>query len=150
MENELNPMKDPEPLQKRHLVFIVVAVILLAVAIFFGLKIRDQEPNFYTPGRASLVNAKRKLAESLYHENAIIKERRLAHEEIDAAITLLTSAENLDPTDRSSINDLRARLEGIEQADREGEISQNKLQGMYKELLEQINSLIKRLEEYPR
>jgi hypothetical protein len=149
MENDLDPVNAPQ-LQRRHVVLIVITLLVIAVAIIVGLRIHDEEPNYYAPGRAPLVNAKRTLAESIHHENVLIKERRVAHDEISSAINYLAAAENLDRADRNAIEVLRSRLAEIELADRQGDVTQNELHEMYNELFEQMDVLIKRLEKYPQ
>ena len=128
--------------RRRRYVVLGLVVIALAAAIYFGPALREQEPNYYDPARTALVNARLRLEESIGHEQALIAQLQMAHEELDAAIAQLAKAANLDPADRTRIESLRSILLSIESNDRLGAISSKKLQQSYQDLLAQIEALI--------
>ena len=144
----------PHPLtsyrQGRRYLLLTFGLIVLAVAIYFGPQLREQEPDYYNPARTALVNARLRFEASLGHEEALITQLRMAHEELDAAITQLSRAADLDPADRARIEGLRADLQAIERTDRQGETSAARLQESYRDLLTQMDALITDMENRKR
>ena len=104
-----------------------LGIIVLAAAVYFGLVLREQEPNYYDPARTALVNARLLFEESLGHEQVVIDQLQKAHEEQDSAITRLAEVADLDPAYRTRIESLRASLLSLENPDRLGETSTEKL-----------------------
>ena len=127
-----------------------MGIIALAAAIFFGPALREHEPDYYNPARTALVNARMRVEESLAHEQALIAQLQMAHEELDSAITQLARAANLDPADRARIEALRSSLLSTERPDRLGEISSDKLYQSYRDLLAQMEALIADLDKRTR
>lgn len=127
-----------------------LALAVVAAATYFGPQLREQEPDYYNPARTALVNARLRFESSLGHEQALINQLRLAHEELDSAITQLSRAADLDPADRARIEGLRTGLQAIERADRLGETTAAGLQQSYRDLLAQMDVLIRDLENRGR
>lgn len=150
MSNELNSSISLNSPRYRRYVVAGLLIATLAIVISIGSVIRKQEPDFYAPGRAALVNARLRFEESLAHEQALIKQQRIAHEEMNLAISQLADAENLDPASRSQIEDIRTSFLAIEKATSMNETSPKNLQQQYRNLLDQIDALISRLESRSR
>ena len=150
MFNKLNS-SSPSDRQRfrRHLVlgFLILSV---GLAIYIGLVFRETGPNYYAPGRAALINAKKKFEESLVYEQALIEKKRMAHEEIILAIDQLAKAEDLDSEDRARIEDMRASLIAIDKADYTGGTSPGQLQEQFREILNEMDTLISKTESYPQ
>jgi hypothetical protein len=137
----------PQHTGLRNSIVLGLAVLILAVLVFyFGPEVRKQEPDYYAPGRTALVNARMRFSESLAHENELIRQEDLANKELNLAISQLAAAENIDPSDRVLIEEMRQSLVEIEKADHLGENSPRQLQKKYQSLLEQMDALITRLE----
>jgi len=127
-----------------------VGVIALIALLYIGFEFRDREPNYYTPARTALVNARLRFEESLGHERALIAQLDKAHQELGSAIDRLALAANLDPADRARIEVLRSNLLSIESDDHLGEMSPKKLHQLYGDLLAKMDTLITDLENRPR
>ena len=137
---------------KRFRRYIMLGFVILSVglAIYIGLEFRENGPNYYAPGRTALINARLKFEESLAYEQAVLVEKQKAHKEIIQAIDQLAKAEDLDPADRSRIEDMRQTLMAIDKADCNGGASPEQLQQQYHDLLNEIDTLISNTENYPR
>jgi len=134
----------------RRYTLVGSGIVALGLLIAFGSSLRDQEPNYYSPARTELVNARMRFEESLAHEQALIEQLRLAHQELDAALAQLSKAVELDPAHRVRIEGLRSRLLEMEAADRRGEMSPEDLQASYRQLLAQMDALINELQNQGR
>jgi hypothetical protein len=148
MFNKLNSSSPPD--RKRFVRYLVLAFAILSVglAIYIGLAIREEGPDYYAPGRAALINAKYKFEESLVYEQALIEKKRMAHEEIILAIDQLAKAEDLDSADRARIEGIRASLIAIDRADYSDGTSPGQLQKQYREVLNQMDILISKTENH--
>jgi len=150
-ENTLNEPNTPAPDKQQHsgrYLMLGVLIITLVAAIYFGSFIRETEPDFYAPGRTAIVNARMHFEESLGYEQALIEQQRMAHDEINQAISHLDKAETLDPADRDKIQQIRAQLTVLESLDRQRENSPQQLQKQYYDLLDQMDALINKLENH--
>ena len=148
IEQELTTQADPR--RRRRSLVVGLGVIALIALLYTGFEFRDREPNYYTPARTALVNARLRFEESLGHERALIAQLDKAHQELDSAIDKLAMAANLDPADRVRIEALRSSLQSIESDDRLGETSPRKLHLLYGDLLAKMDTLITDLENRPR
>lgn len=146
MTLELNRAPRTRAQHRRRFVAVVLVAAALVAAIYFGSTIRGTEPDYYSPARTALVNARLKFEESLAHEQALVAELRMAHRELNAAIDELAEAEDLDPDDRNKIRELRSGLLAIEEADQRGELGPERLHQSYQEWLGRMNTLIRQLE----
>jgi hypothetical protein len=126
------------------------AVLSVGLAIYIGLVIREEGPNYYAPGRAALINAKQKFEESLVYEQALIEKKRMVHQEIILAIDQLAKAEDLDSADRARIEDMRASLLAIDKSEYPGETSSIELQKQFRDVLNEMDILISKTENYPQ
>ena len=144
MSNRLN---SPASLRRhrRHLVTSIIVVALIAL-FYFAPNLREQEPNYYEPGRSALVNARLHFKESLPHEQAFIEQQQKAHEQMELAIAYLLEAEGLDLTDRKRIEALRLNLLALKNTDQTQAMTPQVLQQTYRDILEQLDALISKLE----
>jgi len=136
--------------RRRRNIALGLGILVLAAVIFYGPALREQEPNFYNPARTALVNARLRFEESLGHEQALIAQLQLVHEELDSAITHLGKAADLDPADRARIEALRSSIQSIERPDALVESSANELHQSYRDLLAQMDALITDLDNRTR
>ena len=136
--------------RRRRYVVIVLSIIALAVAIFFGPALREQEPDYYNPARTALVNARLRFEESLGHEQALITQLHMLREELGSAIAELEKAANLDPADRARIESMRSDLLSIEHPEKPGELNPNELHQSYRDLLAQMDALITEIDNRSR
>jgi hypothetical protein len=150
MTTEQNQPAQTDEHRLRRSVVLGLGIIALAAAIYFGPALREKEPDYYDPARTALVNARLLIEESLGHERAVVDQLKMAHEELDSAITQLTKAADLDAAYRTRIEALRARLLSIENTDRSGETSPEELQQSYRDLLAQTQALITELDNRGR
>lgn len=140
---------DTEDHRRRRYILLGLSVILIAAAAYFGPALRDREPDYYDPARATLVNAKRLFEESLVHEQVLVSNLQMAREELDAAITQLGKVATLDPAHRSAVESLRAKLLSIENPDHPGATSPEELKLLYRDLLLQMDTLIEDMDSHP-
>ncbi|MEJ2094573.1 MAG: hypothetical protein P8X93_05255 [Gammaproteobacteria bacterium] len=150
MATKQNLPPQTEEHRRRRYVVLGLGIIALAAAIYFGPLLREQEPNYYDPARTALVNARLQFEESFGHEQVLIDQIQLAHEELDSAITQLARVAELDPAYRTRIEALRASLLSIENTDHPGETNPEKLQQSYRDLLVQMDALITDLDNRGR
>jgi hypothetical protein len=150
MSAKLNPPSKTEEHRRRRQVVLGLVIIALAAATYFGPMVRKQEPNYYDPARTALVNARHLFEESLAHEQVVINQLQMAHEELDSAITRLAKVADLDPIYRTRIESLRASLLSLENPDRPGEASPERLQQSYRDLLAQTEAMITELDNRGR
>jgi hypothetical protein len=150
MDTKLNLPPQTAEHRRRRYVVLGLGIIALAAAIYFGPVLREQEPNYYDPARTALVNARLQFEESLGHEQVLIDQIQMAHEELDSAITQLAKVAELDPAYRTRIEALRSSLLSIENTDHPGETSPEKLQQSYRDLLAQMDALITDLDNRGR
>jgi len=138
---------DPSDQQRpRWPIVLIIAILLGGLVIYTGTIIRKKEPDFYAPGRAALVNARRNFEESLVYEKALLEQKRMAHKEMALAIDQLAEAKDFDPADRDKIEDIRARLQAIDTADCPQTTSPKQLQQQFRDLLNEIDSLISEMQ----
>ena len=142
--------QQPEGQQNNSRRFILFGlfVLILAVIAFVGSMYRDHKPDFYAPGRMAMVNARMHFEESLGIEQALIEQQRMSHEEIKQAISELVKAENLDPADRSTIEELKTQAQSLEVIINQRENTPNKLHSQYKAMLDKMEVLINKLENH--
>jgi len=150
MTTKLNLSVQTVEHRRRRYVALGLGIIALAAAIYFGPVLREQEPNYYDPARTALVDARLLFEESFGHEQVVIDQLQMAHEELDSAITQLAKVADLDPAYRTRIEALRASLLSIENPDHPEETSQEQLQQSYRDLLAQIDALITDLDNRGR
>ena len=150
MFNKLNSSSTSDRKRLRRYFVLGLVILSVSVAIYTGVLIREQEPDYYAPGRAALINAKRKFEESLVYEQAFIEKKQMAHEEIILAIDQLAKAEDLDSADRARIEEIRASLLAIDETDYPGETSPGQRQKKYREVLNEMDSLITNTENHTR
>ena len=124
----------------------VVLVLALILTLWLALLIHDTEPNYYQPARAALVVARHRLNEYYSHESIIIQQLREAQVELDAAMSMLTKAENLDPTDKQHLDALRLRLKQLDDVKQATRMNPDQLHDSYRAIAEQLDELIHRLE----
>lgn len=148
MLNQQNTSTSESQQPGRNYIFYGLLLLALVVVVYIGSVMRDQKPDFYAPGRSAIVNARMHFEESLGFEQALIEQQRMAHNEINMAISQLVKAESLDPADRSRIEQMRVQLLALEKTDRERENTPNELHEQYKTLLNQMDALIKKLENH--
>jgi hypothetical protein len=117
----------------------------IAVSIYLGSVLHDMEPDFYQPVRTALVTARQRIEQAYGHEATAIRELRLAHGELDAAITALNKAP-VDPADQRKLETLQMRLQSLEDVGRLEHTSPEQLQQSYHDIISQLKALITRLE----
>lgn len=142
MSDKTTPPDPSEQQRPRWPIVLIIVLLLGGLVIYTGTVIRRKEPDFYAPGRAALVNARRNFEESLVYEKALLEQKRMAHKEMTLAIDQLAEARNFDPADRDKIEDIRARLQALDTADCQQATSPKQLQQQFRELLNEIDSLI--------
>ena len=142
MSDKSNSPDPSDQRRPRWPIVLVIAILLGGLAIYAGTIIRKKEPDFYAPGRAALVNARRNFEESLVYEKALLEQKRMAHKEMALAIDQLAEAKAFDPADRDKIEDIRARLQAMDKADCPQTASPEQLQQQFRDLLNEIDSLI--------
>jgi exonuclease VII small subunit len=150
MSTKLNLPSQTVEHHRRRYVVLGLGGIALVAAIYFGPALREHEPNYYNPARTALVNARMRFEESLGHEQALLTQLQMVHEDLDSAITQLGKAADLDSTDRARIEALRSSLVSTESPDRLGEVSSEKLYQSYRDLLAQLEALIEELDNRTR
>lgn len=150
MFTRLNQSAQREEHRRRRYVILGLAIIALVAALYFGPAFREQEPNYYDPARTALVNARLLFEESLGHEQVLVDQLQMAHDELDSAINQLSKAADLEPAFRTRIASLRARLLALEDPDSPGETSPEKLRQSYRDLMAQIEALITELDNRGR
>jgi hypothetical protein len=129
-------------------ILLATLITTLTASIYFGSDLHQQNPGYYVPGRAAIVNARLWLEQSLAHERALIEQHRKAHEEISHVISQLAEAKSLDPSEQSRIENMQASLLQIERANSMGHTSLDELQQQYQRLLEQMNNVISQMETH--
>ena len=150
ISNSMDLPPQPENHRRRRYVVLGLGFVILVAVIIFGPMLRKQEPNYYDPARAALINARQQFEESLAHEEVLLEQIRMAHEELDSAITQLARVADLDPSHRSAIESLRASLLSIENPDHPEETSPEQLRQSYRDLLVRMDALIKDVEKRSR
>jgi septal ring factor EnvC (AmiA/AmiB activator) len=152
MLDKMDLPEQTEDHRRRRYVVLGLCIIALAAAIYFGPALREHEPDYYDPARAALIKAERQFEESLVHEEVMIDQLKMAHEELDSAIAQLAKVADLDPVHRSRIESLRKSLQSIERKNSAdpGETNPEKLQQDYRDLLAQIGALIKDIDDRRR
>lgn len=128
---------------RRRRIVLGLFVFALAAVVYFGPMLRKQEPDYYDPARASLVNAKQLFEESLVHEQVLVEQLQMARKELDSAITQLAKVAALDPAHRASVESLRAGLLSLENPGHPGKTSPEQLKQSYRDLLAQMDELIR-------
>lgn len=146
MTDETDSPEPGETNHRRRNMVLVLGGIALIVAIYFGPAIRQHAPDYYDPVRADLVKATLMIEDSLTHEQALIEHLKMAHEELDAAIARLTTVADMDPGHRSSVESLRASLRSMEDPDYIRNTSPEKLRQSYREILAQVDALIRSMD----
>jgi hypothetical protein len=147
MSDKMNSSSPPDRRRLRRYLVLALVILSVGLAIYTGLEIRETGPDYYAPGRAALINAKQKFEESLVYEQALIEKKRMVHEEIILAIDQLAKAEDLDSADRARIEDMRASLLEIDKADYP-ETSPRQLQKQFREVLNEMDILISKMENH--
>jgi len=150
MSGKTSPPAQAKEHSRRHSVVMGLGLVVLFIAIYFGPALREQEPDYYDPARTALLNARQQFEESLSHEQVLIDQLKIAREELDSAITQLGRVADLDPAHRARIESLRASLLSIENTDLSGEASPVKLQQSYRDLLAQMDALIRDIDDRGR
>ena len=150
MNTERNLPRQTVKFRRRRYAVLGLGILALVAVIFFGPALREQEPNYYNPARTAIVNARLRFEESLGHEQALIAQLQMVHEELDSAITQLGKAADLDPADRARIEALRASLQSIEHPDSLVALNSNELHQSYRDLLAQMDALIADLDNRTR
>ena len=99
----MNLSQQTEDHRRRRYVVLSLGIIAVAAAIYFRPALREHEPNYYDPARATLIKAQRQFEESLVHEQVLIDQLKMANEDLDSAIAQLAKVADLDPVHRSRI-----------------------------------------------
>lgn len=126
--------------------FIALLTLILVLALWLLFLLHQSEPNYYQPARAALVAARHRLHEYYSHESVIIQELRKAHNELEATISLLNKAEDLDPTDQQRLNALRLRLRELDDVKQATHMNPEQLHDSYRAVAEGLDELIHKLE----
>lgn len=150
MATERNPLTRTVKDRRRRYLVLGFGIFALTAVIVFGPGFREQEPNYYNPARAALVNARLLFLESLEHEEELITQLQEVRKELDSAINQLGRAADLDRGDRAKIEELRSGLQSIERSGGSGELSSQELDQSYRDLLAQMDVLIAELDHRGR
>ncbi|MGA7982653.1 MAG: hypothetical protein WCA32_20830 [Chromatiaceae bacterium] len=146
MAGETNQQESPSNTKGRGLRsaggFLVVALVVGAILLVLDLY--EDLPNLYDPARVALSRAESHLDRSYDHDEELLSEIRAAHQELDSAIDLLESAEEADPAIKGQIEAVRLRLEALKKEQPTPAMTPKKLHRTYRELLADINKLLKR------
>lgn len=142
------PDSSPPPALSARTRVVLAVLLVLAVggAVYLGLDLRGQAPNFYQPARTPLVAAQHHLAESYSHAAALLEQMQMVHRELDTAIVALANAERLDPADHQTIIRLRHSLKALEDPNTVARMNADELHQTYRELSSSIETLIHKLE----
>jgi DNA repair ATPase RecN len=124
----------------------IAFLLVLILSIWLALLLHDKEPNYYQPARAALVGAHHRLNEYYSHESIIIQQLREAKVELDAALSMVAKAENLDPADKQLLDELSQRLRHLDDIKQATRMTPALLQNSYRAIAEQLDELIHRLE----
>jgi len=126
--------------------FITLFLLILVLALWLLFLLHQSEPNYYQPARAALVAARHRLHEYYSHESVIIQELRKARNELEATISLLNKAEDLDPADQQRLDALRLQLRQLEDVKQATHMSPEQLHTSYRAVAEGLDELIHKLE----
>ena len=126
--------------------FLTIFLLTLSLTLWLLFLLHESEPNYYQPARAALVAARHRLNEYYSHESVIIQQLHKAHQELDATMSMLDKAENLDPADRQRLDELRARLGQLDDVKRATRMSPDQLHDSYQKVAEELDELIHKLE----
>lgn len=148
--NDSAPQSVRSPNRRRWSLATVAALLIAAaIAAYLGTEIRDSGPNFYAPARTALVNAQQRLSEAYTRYSALLELLHNAHADLDAVLGELNKAARLDPRDRDEIQALARRLGELDDARRLDRMTIGQLQQGYRELSDELNALIERMERRP-
>ena len=98
--------------------------------------------DLYSPARTALLNAQRQVAESLGQEREILERLRQMHGALDSSLALLANAEELDPSMKSRIEDVRNRLAALQDKPALCPQDKNSSLDVYSQLLGDLQALI--------
>lgn len=144
----INLPEQMEGHRRRRYIVLGLFIAVLAAILYFGPMLRKQEPNYYDPARVALINAKQQFEESLVHEQVLIDQLNMARAELDTAISQLARVAALDPAHRAGVESLRANLLALENPEHPGTTSPEQLKQSYRELLMQMDALIKDMDRH--
>jgi septal ring factor EnvC (AmiA/AmiB activator) len=99
-------------MQTRRLWLPAACLATLALAVVLVGEASSHD--IYNPARTALVNAERQLSETAREEQDILERLQRMHGELDSALQLLASAEQLDPAMQAPIADVRERLAALQ------------------------------------
>ena len=138
---------EPKPLGRiLRRVFVILLLLTLIPALWLAFLLHDEEPNYYRPARAALVVARHRLNEYYSHESVIIQQLRKAHIELDAAMSMLNKAENLDPSDKKRLDSLSLRLRRLKDVKQAALMSPDQLHDSYRAVAEELDEITHKLE----
>jgi len=140
----------------RIAMFSIIVAAILGVVTFLVVRsvnsplaegnnppaVHSSNHDLYNPARAALINARGQLAESFSQEEDIVEQLQRAHRELDASLTLLARAQEIDPTMKAPIDALRAKLSALENDPSVARMDTETLRSNYVRLLDEFEALI--------
>lgn len=142
--------------RKQTVTFSIIVAAIVGITIFLLVRTgppqltdssvlpvtRTSDHDLYNPARTALINARAQLAETLSQEQDILEQMQRVHRELDASLTLLANARQIDPAMKVPINTLRARLSALEDDRAVAQMDTETLRGTYQRLLADFEALI--------
>lgn len=124
------------------LVAILGSPISPLVAATSAAMVPAAHHDIYNSARTALVNAQRQLAESLWQEQELLKSVQHVQQELNDSLALLASAEELDPSMKAPIGELRSRLTALQARSSLCPMDSSSSLERYRKLLDDLQVLI--------
>ena len=128
--------------------YLLLLLILVPAAILVSLRLPQfvsRRPDFYQPARPDLTSAKIHLSAYYDDEKLLLSDLSQAHRQLSTTLSLLAKAKSqLAPKDRMLLDNLRSRLQDLEQARTSGGMTPETLRRTYQQLAAELKALIER------
>ena len=128
--------------------YLLLLLILVPAAVLVSLRLPQfvsRRPDFYQPARPDLTSAKIHLSAYYDDEKLLLSDLSQAHRQLSTTLSLLAKAKSqLAPKDRMLLDNLRSRLQDLEQARTSGSMTAETLRRTYQQLAAELKALIER------
>ena len=128
--------------------YLLLLLILVPAAVLVSLRLPQfvsRRPDFYQPARPDLTSAKIHLSAYYDDEKLLLSDLSQAHRQLSTTLSLLAKAKSqLAPKDRMLLDNLRSRLQDLEQARTSGSMTAETLRRTYQRLAAELKALIER------
>ena len=128
--------------------YLLLLLILVPAAVLVSLRLPQfvsRRPDFYQPARPDLTSAKIHLSAYYDDEKLLLSDLSQAHRQLATTLSLLAKAKSqLAPKDRMLLDNLRSRLQDLEQARTSGSMTAETLRRTYQRLAAELKALIER------